>query len=136
MSRSRRAGGDTQKRTEVEKMSGQRDELREALAKAEQENERLKRERATEHDRETRLLDVERMKERKEELKKELEVYAENDPELVERLKKETEQAKDAANRWTDGVFVLRKYAKDKLMVEEKDFNKNFGIPDSFDYIE
>ena len=117
-------------------MSGQRDELREALAKAEQENERLKRERATEHDRETRLLDVERMKERKEELKKELEVYAENDPELVERLKKETEQAKDAANRWTDGVFVLRKYAKDKLMVEEKDFNKNFGIPDSFDYIE
>ena len=70
------------------------------------------------------------------ELEKELEKYRECDPEVLENLKKETLTAKEAANRWTDNVFSIKSWCVKKFGIEEKKIDKNFEIPEDFDYID
>lgn len=43
---------------------------------------------------------------------------------------------RDAANRWTDNIFCIRSWVKNKFNMEEKVLNKHFGIPDDLDYLE
>lgn len=75
------------------------------------------------------------IKQQRDELDKELALYADSDPATIEELKKETTIAKDAANRWTDNLFVLREWARDKWGTEPAAFDKGFGIPDDLDYL-
>ncbi|KAG5675750.1 hypothetical protein PVAND_005628 [Polypedilum vanderplanki] len=54
----------------------------------------------------------------------------------VEKIKKDAEELHAAANRWTDAVFVIRSYLlKNCNNVDEKAVNKEFLIPDNFDYV-
>ena len=39
-------------------------------------------------------------------------------------------------SRWTDNVFALRPWCRNKFNIEESQFNKQFEIPDDFDYID
>ena len=43
--------------------------------------------------------------------------------------------AKEAANRWTDNVYAVKTWCKNKFNMEENALNKNFGIPEDFDYL-
>lgn len=73
------------------------------------------------------------------ELKKvtgELERFAEFDPDEMEKLKKNTKAAHEAANRWVDNIFTVQAWATRTFGMEKKDFNAQFGIPDELDYIE
>jgi hypothetical protein len=36
----------------------------------------------------------------------------------------------------TDNIFNMRTWASQKLNVQRSDFDKNFGIPGDFDYLE
>ena len=38
--------------------------------------------------------------------------------------------------RWTDNVFALRPWCRNKFNIEENQFNKQFDVPDDFDYID
>jgi len=42
---------------------------------------------------------------KKEEMLKELKAFRENDPEVLEKIKKDSQVAHDAANRWTGETF-------------------------------
>ncbi|XP_063900290.1 meiotic nuclear division protein 1 homolog [Zophobas morio] len=70
------------------------------------------------------------------ELKKEYEIYRMNDPETLQEKGRQAKVAQDAANRWTDNIFCLRKWAKEKFNVEEQSINTHFNIPADLDYIE
>lgn len=70
------------------------------------------------------------------ELEKELEKYKECDPEVLENIKKETVMAKEGVDRWTDNVFTIKSWCVKKFGLEEKMIDKNFGIPEDFDYME
>lgn len=70
------------------------------------------------------------------EMTKELEKYRECDPEVLENLKKETLMAKEAANRWTDNVFSIKSWCVKKFGIDEKNIDKNFEIPEDFDYLD
>ena len=70
------------------------------------------------------------------ELENELEQYRECDPEVLKTLKNETGIAKDAANRWTDNVFTTKSWCVKKFGLEERMIDKNFGIPEDFDYVD
>jgi hypothetical protein len=48
-------------------------------------------------------------------LKLELEGYKDGDPEEVVRKEKEVEMLKEKANRWTDNIYVLEEYLKQRL---------------------
>ncbi|XP_068961679.1 meiotic nuclear division protein 1 homolog [Petaurus breviceps papuanus] len=76
------------------------------------------------------------LRQQKEQLKAELEKYKDCDPEVVEEMRQATKVAKDAANRWTDNIFTIKSWAKRKFGFEESKIDKNFGIPEDFDYID
>ena len=40
---------------------------------------------------------------------------------------------KECANRWTDNVFQLRSFVKNKFGMAEAEANKQIGIPADFD---
>jgi len=76
-----------------------------------------------------------RTKER-EDVNAELMRLRECDPQHLKEMQKENEVALEASNRWTDNVFALRPWCKKKFSIEESQFNKQFEIPDEFDYID
>lgn len=58
------------------------------------------------------------------------------DPQHLKEMQKENQMALEASNRWTDNVFALRPWCKKKFSIEESQFNKQFEIPDDFDYVD
>ncbi|TPP50550.1 Meiotic nuclear division protein 1 [Fasciola gigantica] len=58
------------------------------------------------------------------------------DPNRLRLLEEERQVALDSANRWTDNVFVIQSWIAKKFPVNEAAFRKQFGIPESFDYLE
>ncbi|XP_035220522.1 meiotic nuclear division protein 1 homolog [Stegodyphus dumicola] len=69
-------------------------------------------------------------------LKAEIENYKDCDPDVLKEVKKQIDIAKEAANRWTDNIFSIRSWCKNKFFFEESVINKQFGIPEDLDYIE
>ncbi|XP_071945215.1 meiotic nuclear division protein 1 homolog [Antedon mediterranea] len=70
------------------------------------------------------------------EISSDLERFRDCDPEVIECLKKESHTALEAANRWTDNIFSIQSWCRNKFAIETKTLNKQFGIPEDFDYIE
>lgn len=65
----------------------------------------------------------------------ELEKHKDCDPEVLEEVKKQTLVAKEATNRWTDNIFSIKSWVKNKFFIEESVLNKQFGIPEELDYV-
>uniref|UniRef100_A0A4W2H4H1 Tripartite motif containing 2 n=1 Tax=Bos indicus x Bos taurus TaxID=30522 RepID=A0A4W2H4H1_BOBOX len=76
------------------------------------------------------------LRDQREQLKAEVEKYRECDPQVVEEIRQANQVAKEAANRWTDNIFAIKSWAKRKFGFEENKIDKNFGIPEDFDYID
>ncbi|ORX45972.1 meiotic nuclear division protein 1 [Piromyces finnis] len=76
--------------------------------------------------------ELEKNKKFKEEIKK----YEDCDPVIIEQKRKESEKAKEAANRWTDNIFILQSFCNNRFYVTPKDFCKNFNIPEDLDTID
>ena len=114
----------------------ERDEAERRAAEQRAAHERLAAGRE-ESERRTELLGALRaLRERKERAEAEIAAYAENDPDLLEALRRDARRALDGANRWTDNIFILKKYCTDKFGMPGEDVLKNFGLPASFDYVE
>ena len=69
-------------------------------------------------------------------LQDEFEKCKEFDPEVLKVTKKESNEILEAANRWTDNLFSIRSWCNKKFNIDTKHIDKQFGIPDDFDYIE
>lgn len=69
-------------------------------------------------------------------LEAELAVLKENDPQALADLEKELEMCKEAANRWTDNIFVCKSYLTKKRGMSNKEALKILGISSAFDYPE
>ncbi|GBN59189.1 Meiotic nuclear division protein 1 [Araneus ventricosus] len=69
-------------------------------------------------------------------VKEKIEKYKDCDPQVLEEVKKQIEISKEAANRWTDNIFAIKSWCKNKFFIEESVLNKQFGIPEELDYIE
>ncbi|KAI8504161.1 Meiotic nuclear division protein 1 [Branchiostoma belcheri] len=90
-------------------------------------------------DSESREKILQELKEKKSQCEKltvQIEHYRECDPEVLQAKQQETQVAKDAANRWTDNVFSIKSWCKRKFGFEESVLDKQFGIPEDFDYID
>lgn len=44
--------------------------------------------------------------------------------------------AKEAANRWTDNLFSMKSWCKNKFGLDESTINKHFSIPEELDFVE
>ncbi|NWU59782.1 MND1 protein, partial [Dromas ardeola] len=76
------------------------------------------------------------LRQKKEQLKAEIDKYRECDPDVIEEMRQTSKVAKEAANRWTDNIFSIKSWAKRKFGFEESRIDKSFGIPEDFDYID
>ncbi|GLH09149.1 hypothetical protein R5R35_008187 [Gryllus longicercus] len=82
------------------------------------------------------LEDLARLKAEEAKLQQDIQVYKDNDPEVLEKMKTEIQVAKDAANRWTDNIFAVKSWCKNKFSMEESTLDKHFGIDPEMDYID
>jgi len=61
-------------------------------------------------------------------LKAEVKKYAAFDPERLEQLNAQAEVALEAANRWTDNIWALKKHCGEKFNIEGNDFDRAAGV--------
>ncbi|KAJ8312135.1 hypothetical protein KUTeg_009508 [Tegillarca granosa] len=87
-------------------------------------------------DRTSVLAELEEKKEKKRQLTAELERYRECDPEVLQEIQNQSITAKEAVNRWTDNIFSIKSWIKNKFCFEESVIDKQFGIPEELDYID
>ncbi|KAH9286885.1 Meiotic nuclear division protein 1 -like protein [Echinococcus granulosus] len=57
-------------------------------------------------------------------------------PSRISELRSQTESAIECANRWTDNVFQVTGWIKNKFGIDDATLAKQFRIPDNFDYID
>ncbi|XP_029642880.1 meiotic nuclear division protein 1 homolog [Octopus sinensis] len=81
------------------------------------------------------LKELEKKKEENKQLISEVECYQECDPDVIEGVKNQVVLAKETINRWTDNIFSTKSWIKRKFAFEERIIDKQFGIPEDFDYI-
>ncbi|KAF0986553.1 hypothetical protein HZS_4543, partial [Henneguya salminicola] len=67
---------------------------------------------------------------RHKEFETELSKYDECNPKILEEIKNHCSEIKDATNRWTDNIYTISDYCKNKLFIEKKDINSYFNIPE------
>ncbi|CAG7820536.1 unnamed protein product [Allacma fusca] len=79
---------------------------------------------------------ISELKKRKEELAVLNAQYQDSDPEVIAKEKLDINIARDAANRWTDNIFAVKSWIKNKFGMEEATINKQFEISPELDYIE
>lgn len=79
--------------------------------------------------------EIEKLVVEKKKLQRELDAYRENDPDVYEKMRKDAEMAKKAANRWIENIFLLKSWLKNKFRVDESVIDKQFGISTDLDYI-
>jgi len=82
------------------------------------------------------LLKLTKLKEENKSLKVELQRYQDCDPEVIKEVQIKSNEALDSANRWTDNLFAIKSWCNKKFNIDSKTLDKQFGIPEDFDYIE
>lgn len=82
------------------------------------------------------LLKLTKLKEENKSLKVELQRYEDCDPEVIKEVQIKSSEALDSANRWTDNLFAIKSWCNKKFNIDSKTLDKQFGIPEDFDYLE
>lgn len=90
--------------------------------------------RSESEERTAKLAKLEELEKKNKQLKSELQKFADNNPLLIKAMEEDVKTAKDAANRWTDNLFLLRSHMQGRG-VDLSHFDKNYGIPEDLDYI-
>lgn len=124
------------KRAKLAASEREQAEAEERAAEQRKAHERLAAGREDSERRSTLLEALRGLRERRERAAAEIAQYAENDPDLLEALRRDAKRAEEGANRWTDNIFILKKYCADKFGLPGEDFLKSFGLPAEFDYVE
>lgn len=75
-----------------------------------------------------------KLEQEKQQLQMELAKFQNYDPASVEQLENECCTARTAIERWTDNIFQLRTWSKNRFQIDLSDVDKGFGIPNNFDY--
>ncbi|XP_031381109.1 meiotic nuclear division protein 1 homolog isoform X1 [Punica granatum] len=99
----------------------------------------LKKGREESDEREEALSELKAIEQKHNELKDEMEQYADNDPAAFEAKKEAIAVAHAAANRWTDNIFTLRQWCSNNFPEAKEQLEhmyKEIGITEDFDYLE
>jgi len=106
------------------------------LKKLKTTNEELLAQRHQSDKRDAMITKLKTLRQQNFEFSQEVQQMGGADPELLEALQEDTQIAIQSANRWTDNIWNLKKWACDKFSVDSADFDKNFEIMDDFDYVQ
>ncbi|KAL0118720.1 hypothetical protein PUN28_009415 [Cardiocondyla obscurior] len=83
----------------------------------------------------TKLLEeVELLKKEEQDIKKLIVKFSEVDPDVIAEMDEKAQKYKDVANVWTDNVFALQSWCRNKFNISNQELNKQFNIPEDLDY--
>jgi len=125
-----------QKRQKVEQIQSQLDDFQDKVVANERKLVTVKQGKETTEERQEILSKLSALENENQRLKKELDLYRESDPEVLKEITNQTKVAVEATNRWTDNVFSIKSWCQKKFNIDGKDLEKQFDIPEDFDYIE
>ncbi|XP_063972615.1 meiotic nuclear division protein 1 homolog [Diachasmimorpha longicaudata] len=106
------------------------------LQKLNAEIEKIPVDKQDSEERQQVLQDIQQLNEKKIELTKQIGNFSDSGPEVVEQIVKQAKEYKDAANVWTDNIFSIQSWCKNKFDISEEILNKQFHIPEDLDYVE
>eukprot|EP01023_Acetabularia_acetabulum_P031660 TRINITY_DN29651_c0_g1_i2.p1 TRINITY_DN29651_c0_g1~~TRINITY_DN29651_c0_g1_i2.p1 ORF type:complete len:229 (-),score=35.91 TRINITY_DN29651_c0_g1_i2:365-988(-) len=116
----------------IESLQSQQAQLRQAVQKEKAEKQDTK-------ERVQGLQQLEGLQDLLKDRQKEVDKYADNDPELYQAMKEATESGKEAANRWLDNLDALLKWCKNQfpgMHAELNQFFKDNGYDENMEYFE
>jgi len=87
-------------------------------------------------ERPTKIAKLEKLQQRNIEAKEQISKYADNDPEILDIIENDCKIAREAANRWTDNIWEVKKWCVNKHNMDSALLDKNWEIPEDFDYVE
>jgi hypothetical protein len=120
----------------IEQLEGEIGRLREAREKFESQAAEAASVRQDTLERKTLLERLAELETKHKTLAARLELHRANDPKLLEAKRQAAQEAKTAANRWTDNIFTVQGYCANNFGINRSAFNEQFGLSDDFDYIE
>ncbi|CAD1477369.1 unnamed protein product [Heterotrigona itama] len=98
------------------------------------EKEKIGRENTEE--RQILLRELEELKAKEDQLKQQIAKFSDADPEVIAKIAEKAQKYKEATNIWTDNIFAIQSWCKNKFDISEGCLNKQFNIPDDLDYKE
>ncbi|XP_012221427.1 meiotic nuclear division protein 1 homolog [Linepithema humile] len=87
-------------------------------------------------ERQTLLKEIEQLRKEEQEIKNQIAKFSGVDPEAIAEMNRKAQKYKDATNTWTDNIFAVQSWCKNKFNIVEEDLNKQFNIPEDLDYKE
>lgn len=123
------------RKRKLEDLSNKLEETSKKLKKVKENVETANLGREESDERNTVLEDISSLKAEATRLTDEIQKYKDSDPEVLEQMKQQIQVAKDAANRWTDNLFAIKSWCKNKFFIEESVLDKQFGIDPEMDYL-
>ncbi|XP_058803592.1 meiotic nuclear division protein 1 homolog isoform X2 [Phymastichus coffea] len=81
------------------------------------------------------ITEIDTLKTNEGELKKQIIKFSDADPEVIAQIAKKAKVMKEGANTWTDNIYALKTWCRDKFNIEEAALNKQFKIPEDLDYL-
>ncbi|XP_032665236.1 meiotic nuclear division protein 1 homolog [Odontomachus brunneus] len=82
------------------------------------------------------LREVETLREKEQQVKQQVARFSDVDPEVIAEMHEKAEKYKNAINVWTDNIFAIQSWCKNKFGISQKELNKQFDIPEDLDYKE
>lgn len=123
------------RKQKVDQLAARVEEAKRKLKSVEEQVEKAQVGREGSDERTKLLEDLTKLRAQRDEMLSQLQRFRDCDPEVLESVKEQTAVAKEAVNRWTDNIFGIKSWVKNKFCIEESVLNKQFGIPEEMDYI-
>ncbi|VVC41465.1 Winged helix-turn-helix DNA-binding domain,Meiotic nuclear division protein 1 [Cinara cedri] len=124
------------KKNQLDNARSKLDEYQKKLDKNMEVIKREKLENSNKHEKQALLDKLEVLEKEKLLLDNELRKHKDSNPVEYEQMKNSIKMAKDAGNRWTENIFSVKSWCKNKFFIEDSIINKQFEIPEDLDYIE
>ena len=125
-----------QRRVRAEKLRTEQSELQETLRQLEEEIASLEPGREDSEERQSVEREVAELQKGLDEVEEGIRKYDKMNPEKIAEKRRIATVARDAANRWTDGIFVLQKFCSRNIGLSSGDFFKAFEMDEEMDYVE
>jgi len=121
-------------RSKVKMLQDKTTALQGEISRLQEREEELLKDRPQTESRIKKLQELQALKEKRVDLELRLKNAKANDPEEARKLQKACQEAKTAAERWTDNTWCTLDWMRKSCSMSKSDAARQLGVTDDFDY--
>jgi len=121
------------RRTKLRQTQERVTSLEAEIAQLKERRDELERDRPQNEERRRALAELAALQAQRKDLDARLELARANDPETVRKMQRAVEEAKRAAERWTDNTFALMDWLKKSHGMPKQDILRQLDVTDDFE---